>query len=105
MIGAGGTAVQGDAANLLKPAWRAASCVPSPPQTGPSTKNISKKNPALARRFQVVKVEEPIETQCMTMMRGIVPSLEQHHKVRILMRDSPQPFIYRTAISPDASSG
>jgi type VI secretion system protein VasG len=38
----------------------------------------------LARRFQVVKVEEPIETQCMTMLRGIVPSLEKHHKVRIL---------------------
>jgi type VI secretion system protein VasG len=47
-------------------------------------KKYFEKDPALARRFQVVKVEEPIETQCMTMLRGIVPSLEKHHKVRIL---------------------
>src|SRR5208283_3257632 len=47
-------------------------------------KKYFEKDPALARRFQVVKVEEPIETQCLTMLRGIVPSLENHHKVRIL---------------------
>ncbi|HEX7241117.1 MAG TPA: AAA family ATPase, partial [Longimicrobiaceae bacterium] len=41
-------------------------------------------DPALARRFQVVKVEEPTEPQCMVMMRGIVPALEKHHGVRIL---------------------
>ena len=47
-------------------------------------KKYFEKDPALARRFQVVKVEEPIETQCLTMMRGIVPALEKHHNVRIL---------------------
>src|SRR6202000_90273 len=47
-------------------------------------KKYFEKDPALARRFQVVKVEEPIETQCMTMLRGIVPSLEKNHKVRIM---------------------
>src|SRR5581483_5699538 len=34
--------------------------------------------------FQVVKVEEPSESQCMVMLRGIVGALEKHHKVRIL---------------------
>ena len=42
------------------------------------------KDPALARRFQLVKVEEPTETQCALMLRGKVPTLEKHHKVRIL---------------------
>ena len=47
-------------------------------------KKYFEKDPALARRFQVVKVEEPSEAQCMVMMRGIVGALEKHHKVRIL---------------------
>jgi type VI secretion system protein VasG len=84
MIGAGGTAGQGDAANLLKPALARGELRTIAATTWSEYKKYFEKDPALARRFQVVKVEEPIETQCMTMLRGIVPSLEQHHKVRIL---------------------
>jgi type VI secretion system protein VasG len=47
-------------------------------------KKYFEKDPALARRFQVVKVEEPDEQKCMVMMRGLVASLEKHHGVRIL---------------------
>src|ERR1700678_962628 len=84
MIGAGGQAGQGDAANLLKPALARGELRTIAATTWSEYKKYFEKDPALARRFQVVKVEEPIETQCMTMMRGIVPSLEKHHKVRIL---------------------
>jgi len=84
MIGAGGQAGQGDAANLLKPALARGELRTIAATTWSEYKKYFEKDPALARRFQVVKVEEPIETQCMTMMRGILPSLEQHHKVRIL---------------------
>lgn len=84
MIGAGGPAGQGDAANLLKPALARGELRTIAATTWSEYKKYFEKDPALARRFQVVKVEEPIETQCMTMLRGIVPSLEKHHKVRIL---------------------
>ena len=84
MIGAGGQAGQGDAANLLKPALARGELRTIAATTWSEYKKYFEKDPALARRFQVVKVEEPIEAQCLTMMRGIVPSLEQHHKVRIL---------------------
>jgi len=47
-------------------------------------KKFFEKDAALARRFQVVKVEEPSEVQCMVMLRGIVSALEKHHGVRIL---------------------
>ena len=47
-------------------------------------KKYFEKDAALARRFQVVKVEEPGEIQCSVMLRGIVPALEKHHSVRIL---------------------
>jgi type VI secretion system protein VasG len=84
MIGAGGQAGQGDAANLLKPALARGELRTVAATTWSEYKKYFEKDPALARRFQVVKVEEPIEPQCMTMLRGIVPSLEKHHKVRIL---------------------
>ncbi len=84
MIGAGGTAGQGDAANLLKPALARGELRTIAATTWSEYKKYFEKDPALARRFQVVKVEEPVEPQCLTMLRGIVPSLEKHHKVRIL---------------------
>ncbi len=84
MIGAGGAAGQGDAANLLKPALARGELRTVAATTWSEYKKYFEKDPALARRFQVVKVEEPAEIQCMTMIRGIVPSLEKHHKVRIL---------------------
>ncbi len=84
MIGAGGAAGQGDAANLLKPALARGELRTVAATTWSEYKKYFEKDPALARRFQVVKVEEPGEIQCMTMMRGIVPVLEKHHNVRIL---------------------
>ncbi|HEV2522877.1 MAG TPA: type VI secretion system ATPase TssH [Candidatus Acidoferrales bacterium] len=84
MIGAGGQAGQGDAANLLKPALARGELRTVAATTWSEYKKYFEKDAALARRFQVVKVEEPIELQCMTMIRGIVPSLEKHHNVRIL---------------------
>src|SRR5579863_8353180 len=84
MIGAGGQAGQGDAANLLNPALSRGELRTIAATTWSEYKKYFEKDPALARRFQVVKVEEPTETQCMVMMRGIVGSLEKHHKVRIL---------------------
>lgn len=84
MIGAGGQAGQNDAANLLKPALARGELRTIAATTWSEYKKYFEKDPALARRFQVVKVEEPIETQCAVMMRGIVPALEKHHKVRIL---------------------
>ena len=84
MIGAGGQAGQNDAANLLKPALARGELRTIAATTWSEYKKYFEKDPALARRFQVVKVEEPTETQCMVMMRGIVGALEKHHKVRIL---------------------
>jgi len=84
MIGAGGAAGQNDAANLLKPALARGELRTIAATTWSEYKKYFEKDPALARRFQVVKVEEPSEEVCMIMMRGIVPSLELHHRVRIL---------------------
>ncbi len=84
MIGAGGAAGQGDAANLLKPALARGELRTIAATTWSEYKKYFEKDPALSRRFQVVKVEEPVEEQCLVMMRGIVGSLEKHHQVRIL---------------------
>ena len=84
MIGAGGQAGQGDAANLLKPALARGEMRTVAATTWSEYKKYFEKDPALARRFQVVKVEEPTEAVCMVMMRGIVGMLEKHHQVRIL---------------------
>jgi type VI secretion system protein VasG len=84
MIGAGGQPGQNDAANLLKPALARGELRTIAATTWSEYKKYFEKDAALARRFQVVKVEEPTETQCMVMMRGIVSSLEKHHSVRIL---------------------
>ncbi|HEY1986676.1 MAG TPA: type VI secretion system ATPase TssH [Terracidiphilus sp.] len=84
MIGAGGQAGQGDAANLLKPALARGELRTIAATTWSEYKKYFEKDAALARRFQVVKVEEPTEPQCMIMMRGLVASLEKHHNVRIL---------------------
>ena len=84
MIGAGGQAGQGDAANLLKPALARGELRTIAATTWSEYKKYFEKDAALARRFQVVKVEEPSEHQCGIMMRGLVASLEKHHNVRIL---------------------
>ena len=86
MIGAGGAAGQNDAANLLKPALARGELRTIAATTWSEYKKYFEKDPALARRFQVIKVEEPSEELCMVMMRGVVPHLERHHSVRILDR-------------------
>jgi type VI secretion system protein VasG len=84
MIGAGGQAGQGDAANLLKPALARGELRTIAATTWSEYKKYFEKDPALARRFQVVKVEEPTEEVACTMLRGIKASLEKHHDLRIL---------------------
>src|SRR5208337_3455448 len=84
MIGAGGPAGQGDAANLLKPALARGELRTIAATTWSEYKKYFEKDAALARRFQVVKVDEPTEAVCSVMLRGTVPALEKHHKVRIL---------------------
>jgi len=84
MIGAGGQAGQNDAANLLKPALARGELRTIAATTWSEYKKYFEKDAALARRFQVVKVEEPTEEKCRIMLRGLVPMLEQHHNVRIL---------------------
>ena len=84
MIGAGGAAGQNDAANLLKPALARGELRTIAATTWSEYKKFFEKDPALSRRFQLVKVDEPTEDLCLIMMRGVVPALEKHHSVRIL---------------------
>ncbi len=84
MIGAGGQAGQGDAANLLKPALARGEMRTLAATTWAEYKKYFERDAALARRFQVVKVEEPAEPVAVNMLRGLVGTLEKHHKIRIL---------------------
>ncbi len=84
MIGAGGQAGQGDAANLLKPALARGELRTIAATTWAEYKKYFEKDAALTRRFQVVKVEEPTEDVAIQMMRGLVKMLESHHGVRVL---------------------
>jgi type VI secretion system protein VasG len=84
MIGAGGSAGQGDAANLLKPALARGELRTVAATTWAEYKKYFEKDAALSRRFQVVKVEEPAEETAIAMIRGLVGTLEKHHQVRIL---------------------
>jgi type VI secretion system protein VasG len=83
LIGAGGAAGQGDAANLLKPALARGELRTLAATTWAEYRKYFEKDPALARRFQLVKIGEPDEETCSIMMRGIGASYEKHHKVRI----------------------
>ena len=83
LIGAGGKEGQGDAANLLKPALARGELRTIAATTWAEYKKYFERDPALTRRFQVVKVEEPSESVAIDMMRGISKSLQNHHKVRI----------------------
>ena len=84
LIGAGGAAGTGDAANLLKPALARGSLRTIGATTWAEYKKYIEKDPALTRRFQPVKVEEPTEEKAVLMMRGIVSALEKHHRVQVL---------------------
>jgi type VI secretion system protein VasG len=83
MIGAGGQAGQNDAANLLKPALARGELRTIAATTWSEYKKYFEKDAALARRFQVVKVEEPSEELACAMLRAMAPLMEQHFKVRI----------------------
>jgi type VI secretion system protein VasG len=84
LIGAGGQAGQGDAANMLKPALARGELRTIAATTWAEYKKYFERDAALARRFQVVKVEEPTEPVAVHMMRGLIETLENHHKIRIL---------------------
>ena len=84
MIGAGGQAGQNDAANLLKPALARGELRTIAATTWGEYKKYFEKDAALARRFQVVKVDEPSEALACAMLRGMVPLMEQHFGVRLL---------------------
>src|SRR6516225_8540185 len=84
LIGAGGSAGQGDAANLLKPALARGELRTIAATTWAEYKKYFEKDAALTRRFQVVKIDEPPEPMAVAMVRGLVDTLEHHHNVRIL---------------------
>ena len=84
LIGAGGQAGQGDAANLLKPALARGELRTIAATTWSEYKQYFETDAALTRRFQVVKVDEPDEARAISMMRGVAGMLERHHEVRIL---------------------
>jgi type VI secretion system protein VasG len=84
LIGAGGAAGTGDAANLLKPALARGELRTIAATTWAEYKQHIEKDPALTRRFQVVKIDEPSEAVAVLMLRGVAGILEQHHKVQIL---------------------
>jgi type VI secretion system protein VasG len=84
LIGAGGAAGQNDAANLLKPALARGELRTIAATTWSEYKKYFEKDAALARRFQVVKVDEPTPDQAVAMMRHLASKLEKHHRVRIL---------------------
>jgi type VI secretion system protein VasG len=83
MIGAGGTAGQNDAANLLKPALARGELRTIAATTWGEYKKYFEKDAALARRFQVIKVEEPSEETACAMLRAMAPLMEKHFGVRV----------------------
>ncbi|HET7538615.1 MAG TPA: type VI secretion system ATPase TssH [Polyangiaceae bacterium] len=84
LIGAGGSQGTGDAANLLKPALARGKLRTIGATTWAEYKKYIESDPALTRRFQVVKVEEPSEAKAVLMMRGTASALESHHRVQVL---------------------
>jgi type VI secretion system protein VasG len=84
LIGAGGAAGTGDAANLLKPALARGTLRTIAATTWAEYKKHIEKDPALTRRFQVVQVAEPSEDKAILMVRGVASTLEKHHRVQLL---------------------
>jgi type VI secretion system protein VasG len=83
LIGAGGSAGTGDAANLLKPALARGTLRTIAATTWSEYRQYIEKDPALTRRFQAIQVFEPDVARCCDMLRGILGPMEKHHKVRI----------------------
>jgi type VI secretion system protein VasG len=84
LIGAGGAAGTGDAANLLKPALARGTLRTIAATTWAEYKKYIEKDPALTRRFQVVQVTEPSEEKAILMVRGVASVLEKHHRAQVL---------------------
>ncbi|MFM8330685.1 MAG: type VI secretion system ATPase TssH [Candidatus Methylumidiphilus sp.] len=84
LVGAGGAAGTGDAANLLKPALARGTLRTVAATTWAEYKKHIEKDPALTRRFQVVQVNEPSEAKAVLMLRGVASVMEQHHRVQVL---------------------
>ncbi|MCY4756717.1 type VI secretion system ATPase TssH [Pelomonas aquatica] len=84
LVGAGGAAGTGDAANLLKPALARGTLRTIGATTFAEYKKHIEKDPALTRRFQTVQVDEPDEVRAVLMMRGVAGTMEKHHQVQIL---------------------
>ena len=84
LIGAGGAAGTGDAANLLKPALARGTLRTIAATTWDEYKKYFEKDPALTRRFQVVQVQEPSEEKAIGMLRGVAAVLQKHHRVLLL---------------------
>ena len=84
LIGAGGAAGTGDAANLLKPALARGTLRTIAATTWAEYKKYIEKDPALTRRFQVIQVAEPSEEKAILMVRGVASVLEKHHRVQVL---------------------
>ncbi|MGN6740977.1 type VI secretion system ATPase TssH [Dyella sp.] len=84
LVGAGGAAGTGDAANLLKPALARGTLRTIGATTFAEYKKHIEKDPALTRRFQTVQVDEPSEEKAILMMRGVASTMEKHHRVQIL---------------------
>ena len=84
LVGAGGAAGTGDAANLLKPALARGNLRTVGATTWAEYKKYIEKDPALTRRFQTVQVEEPDEKKAILMLRGVATVLEKHHQIQLL---------------------
>lgn len=84
LVGAGGAAGTGDAANILKPALARGTLRTIAATTWAEYKKYFEKDPALTRRFQVVQVQEPSEESCTVMLRRMAGALERHHRVELL---------------------
>ncbi|AOB30020.1 hypothetical protein AKI39_03945 [Bordetella sp. H567] len=84
LVGAGGAAGTGDAANLLKPVLARGQLRTIGATTWSEYKKYIEKDPALTRRFQVVQVHEPDESRALDMLRGLADTLQRHHKVLLL---------------------
>ena len=84
LIGAGGATGTGDAANLLKPVMARGQLRTVGATTWGEFKRYIEKDSALTRRFQVLQIDEPSEDSAISMLRGLVPTLEEHHGVWIM---------------------
>ena len=84
LMGAGGSAGTGDAAQLLKPALARGTLRTVGATTQSEYKQHFEKDPAMTRRFQVVKVDEPDEAKCLLMIRGLADVMEKHFKIQVL---------------------